>query len=516
MKPMSAILATILCVLAAPALAGMDTVTIAQGALHGSAGDDVVAFRGIPFAAPPVGPLRWRPPGPAPIWQGVREATSFGPECLQPEFPGRPSMSSSEDCLTLNVWTPADRAPGARLPVMVWIHGGSFVSGTGASPIYNGATFAKAGVVLVTLNYRLGRFGFFAHPALTAETPKGPLANYGLMDQIAALKWVRSNIAAFGGDPANVTVLGESAGAMSVNDLMVSPLARGLFAKAISESGFGRTRAPSLADAEAAGAEIARQAGVNGTDAAALAALRALPPQALVGRPSGLGDPLFLRPVLDGVILREQVAEAFAAGRQARVPYLEGGNSWEASLFPEVRKHPQFILARLGDKAASVAALYGESDDPARLAADLTTDQQMIEPDRYLARQMVKARLPAWVYFFSYVPAAERDQDLGARHGAEIGFVFDNLPRFPITYAGRMIAAATPDDEAIARAMHAYWVAFAKTGDPGAAGGVPWPRFDAASEAVLEFGADGVHVRPDFRAARLDAVTSPANPLAKP
>jgi len=510
--PFRAGLAALL-LLASHAFAAPDAVTIAQGALHGASNGDVVTFKAIPYAAPPVGPLRWKPPQAPLHWEGVREAVSFGPACMQPARAGWPVIPTSEDCLTLNVWAPASHRASAKLPVMVWIYGGSFVYGSGASPVYDGAGFAKAGVVLVTLNYRLGRFGFFAHPALTAESPKGPLANYGLMDQIAALKWVKGNIAAFGGDPASVTVFGESAGAMSVNDLMVSPLARGLFAKAISESGFGRFTAAPLANAEDAGVRIAKAAGAK--DGADAAALRALPAQALVGQPTGVTDTMFLRPVLDGVVLSEQVAQAFAAGHQARVPFLEGGNSWEASLFPPVRKYPDLVIARLGAEPEAIA-LYGDGDDHARLAADLVTDQLMIEPDRHLARQMVKAKVPVWVYFFSYVPAAQRGDEIGARHGAEVPYVFDNLPPLPIQLGERSIPAATADDEAIAKAMHAYWIAFAKTGDPGAAGGVRWPRFEAAKESVLEFGADGVNVRPKFRTTRLDAAAAMANPLAKP
>jgi para-nitrobenzyl esterase len=224
------------CVSALPAWA-QPQASIAQGALSGTSEGTISEFKGIPFAAPPVGALRWRAPQPASGWQGTRDASAFGPICPQPNLPGRLVLPQSEDCLSLNVWTP-NSAPGAKLPVMVWIYGGSFVSGGSAFPIYDGVELAQHGVVVVTLNYRLGWLGFFNHPALAAANP-GESGNFGLLDQIAALQWVQKNIAAFGGDPANVTIFGESAGGMSVNDLTVSPAARGLFAKAISESGLG-------------------------------------------------------------------------------------------------------------------------------------------------------------------------------------------------------------------------------------------------------------------------------------
>ena len=513
-----AALAAVLALVAAapPALAAVDAVKLRQGALQGAATGDVITFKDIPYAAPPVGDLRWRPPqAPAP-WTGVRKAEAFGPACIQPASPNRPLLATSEDCLTLNVWTPATRPAGAKLPVMVWIHGGAFVYGTASTPFYDGTRFARDGVVLVSLNYRLGRFGFFAHPALTAADPSGPLGNYGLMDQIAALNWVKANIAAFGGDPTNVTIFGESAGAMSVNYLMVSPMARGLFSKAISESGFGRVAGAAIrgaADsAEAVGSKVAEGLGVKGRDAAALAALRALPAEKLNAAPTGLSDPTIPSPMIDGVVVPQSVPAAFAAGHQAKVPFLQGGNSWEASLFPKIRQDPEATLTKAGPLRGALIALYGGPGDLAKVAMDVTTDAAVIEPDRFLARQMVKAGVPAFVYFFSHVPAAQRAEMPGAPHGGEIMYVFDNLPEAPISFGAYKIPAATPDDAKIAQAMHAYWVAFARTGDPGGAGGLAWPRFDASSEPVLEFGADGVRVRPEFRKARLDAVAAAAKP----
>jgi para-nitrobenzyl esterase len=480
----AAIAAMWLC--AGPALAA-DVVHVRQGDLAGVTAGKVETFKGIPFVAPPVGDLRWRPPGPAPSWSGVRTADAFGPICMQSRrgFFGQSPMS--EDCLTLNIWRPAGARPGAKLPVMVWIYGGAFVQGSGSTPFYDGAHFAEQGVVLVTFNYRIGRFGFFAHPALDAGP--GPIANYGLMDQIAALKWVRANIAAFGGDARNVTMFGESAGAISVNYLMGSPAAHGLFDKAIAESGFGRSAPRALKTAEGFGQSFAETNGVKGDDAAAAAALRALPAETLNAPPSGLSDPAIPNPILDGKILTQGIDQAFAKGEEAHVPYLEGGNSYEASLFPQVANFPGPVIARAGDPD-KVVALYGGQPAP-EVARELLTDTMITEPDRYLARQMARQGVPAFVYHFSYVPAAARATSFGAAHGSEVPYVFGTLPQQAFSYGGRDIPAATPDDQKVSDAMHAYWVAFAKTGDPGSAGGPAWPRYTEAGDALLEFGAAG-------------------------
>jgi para-nitrobenzyl esterase len=508
----AAALGAVAALIAAPA--GADPAPVAhtaQGDLAGALADGVESFKGVPFAAPPVGELRWRPPGPAPTWSGVRQATAFGPACLQPT---RGDLKISEDCLTINVWRPAHRPSGARLPVMVWIYGGAFIYGSGSSPFYDGTHFAQHGVVLVDFNYRLGRAGFFSHPALDRDGP-GPFGNYGLMDQIAALKWVRANIAAFGGDPRNVTMFGESAGGISVNYLLTSPAARGLFDKAISESGFGRLRAPPIAgaadgrDGEHVGLRFAAAHGVTGEDAAAAASLRALPSEALNAPYGELTDPDAPSPVVDGRILTETVAEAFAKGDEAAVPYLEGGTSYEASLIPDIVKTPETTLARLGPFRDKVVALYG-GGDPAKLAAAITTDIMVTEPDRFLARRMTVAGEPVFVYHFSYVPAAQRETAFGAPHGGEISYVFGTLLDAPLTIGERTFPAALPEDRKIGEAMTAYWAAFAKTGDPGSAGGPVWPRYTQAGGEVLEFGVDGVHVRPDFAKVRLDWAESVA------
>jgi para-nitrobenzyl esterase len=478
-----------------------DPVHTRQGEVGGVTAGKVESFKGIPFAAPPIGEARWRPPGPGPSWTGVKAADAFGPICMQGRRgPAAPPMS--EDCLTLNVWRPAGAKAGDKLPVMVWIYGGAFIYGAGSTPVYDGTHFAEKGVVLVTFNYRIGRFGFFAHPAL--DTGPGPVANYGLMDQIAALKWVRANIAAFGGDARNVTMFGESAGAISVNYLMTSSAARGLFDKAISESGFGRSVPKALKTAEGVGQSFAEANGVKGEGAAAATALRALSADTLNAPFSGLGDPAIPGPIMDGKILTQGIAQTFEKAEQAHVPYLEGGNSYEASLFPKVADFPDPVIARAGEPA-KVIALYGGQPKP-EVARELLTDTLITEPDRELARQMAKQGLPVFVYHFSYVPASIRDKSFGAAHGSEITYVFDTLPTAPISYGGRDIPAATPDDQKVSDAMHAYWVAFAKTGDPDSAGGPHWPRYTVAGDELLEFGADGVNVRKGFAKDRLDLI----------
>lgn len=488
-----------------------DEVRIKQGALKGSVEGDVAIFKNIPFAAPPVSDLRWRAPRPPAEWSGVRDATSFGPVCMQPnQLPS----AESEDCLSLNVWTPAARSP-TPLPVMVWIHGGGFDLGSGVR--YNGTAFVHDGVVLVTINYRLGRLGFFAHPALAGNGPDGTLADFGLLDQIAALKWVRANIRAFGGDSANVTVFGESAGAMSVNYLLASPQARGLFDRAISESGFARSAGTSLQVARSRATAFAKSLGVNGDGPAAAAALRALPADLVVKNPPDVVAAGRIGPIIDGVVAKETVVQAFERGDQARVPAIFGGNSFEASLTPGVLKNPEVVLARLGARRDQAVALFGDGDQ-AKAAANIITLSLVIEPDRFEALEDAKRGVPAWVYYFSYLPKGVRDEVPGAGHGWEIAYVFDRLTKVDIhvppsqQYAGiALIPAATPEDEAIASAMHAYWVAFAKTGAPGSAGGPAWPAVKPDSDAVLEFGVGGPVVHPDFKKTQLDTFTALAD-----
>jgi para-nitrobenzyl esterase len=456
-------------------------VRTAAGAVRGTVSDGVARFQGVPFAAPPVGDLRWRAPQPAPAWAEVRDASRPAIGCAR-----------QEDCLYLNVTRPADAKAGAKLPVMVWIHGGAFAIGdstAGFGAVHDGGEFANKGIVLVTVNYRLGRAGWFAHPALTKAG--GPVGNYGLMDQIEALKWVQRNIAAFGGDPGNVTVFGESAGGISILFLMLAPDAKGLFHKAIVESGFARTQPRPLKVMEDFGAAAAARAGVTGDDEAAATALRSLPLAALASGGPLIGAPDGPFPILDGRLITGGIAEGFAAGRQMKIPLIIGGNSNEASL---VRPKPE-QLAAIGDRAGLSAAFDPEgTGDSIRLVNDLVTAQLVTEPDRNLAR-IHSRTAPTWLYYFSYVPPERRAASRGAGHTAEIRYVF-----------GGPAQKLAPDEAPLARAMNAYWAAFARSGAPAFDAGPAWPTFKTAGEPTLEFGSDGIAVRERHLATRLDWV----------
>jgi para-nitrobenzyl esterase len=486
-----------------------DQVTIADGTIQGSVKGDVVSFKGIPFAAPPVGSLRWRAPQPVDKWSGARPATEFGASCIQAKNDLDGGNAHNEDCLTVNVWTKREHSHN-RLPVMVWIYGGGFVVGSSASSFYDGAPFVGKDVVLVSFNYRLGKLGFFAQPSLDSGVNGEPIGNYGIMDQIAALKWVKNNIVAFGGDPNNVTIFGQSAGAVSVNALMTSPEATGLFAKAIAESGFGRNDPPTLKAMEDSGIAFATQQGVTDGGMQAAAALRALPIAVVQGEGVSLLDPATPKPMIDGRIIRERADVAFAAGRQAKIPYLLGGNSFEASLFAGyVSANPRAVFARSGIPQDIVTHLFGDGDI-VRAAFNLTTISLMTEPDRFLADEAVKSGMPVYRYYFSYVSTASRGTEHGAVHGAEVPYVFAALPSATMQISGRMIPAATFADQAIADAMQTYWTNFAKTGEPGTFASVRWPAYAPGKNTILEFGNAGIVVRPPLFPDQLDLVEKAA------
>jgi para-nitrobenzyl esterase len=462
-----------------------DTVKTNQGMVQGAVADGVAVFKGVPFAAPPTGDLRWRPPQPPAKWTETRKASAFSPTCVQ-----------AEDCLYLNVYEPADVKQGDRLPVMVWIHGGAFLFGAGS--LYDGSQFARRGVIVVTVNYRLGRAGWFAHPSLTAENPKALLGNYGLMDQIAALQWVKDNIGAFGGDRKNVTIFGESAGAISINYLMLAPAAKGLFAKAIAESGFGRLAATPISIVEQSGVAFAEKSGVHGTDATAAKALRALSFPDLSANAPPIGAPGQILPMADGKLISGSAAEGFSKDLEAHVPYLLGGNSDEASLTRRGLNASQRLAAVQVSREAFLAAYDPDKTaDADRIMARYFTDTSISEPDRDLARIHANHGIPTYLYHFSYVPQAQRATLFGLPHGGEITYVF-NTPR-----------ATAFDDEgkAIAAAANSYWAQFAKTGDPGSAGGPQWPRFFTDEEFVMEFPSNGIPAAvKHFHKARLDWV----------
>ena len=465
-------------------------VHVESGDLRGVIADGIASYKGVPYAQPPVGPMRWRPPAPAASWTGVREADRVGPICMQKYDKGDNGVGplpASEDCLTLNVFAPQG---AARLPVMVWIHGGGLVNGSGTAALYDGSALARQGVVVVTLNYRLGRFGFFAHPALTAEAGGGATANYGLMDQIAALQWVKRNIRRFGGDGANVTIFGESAGGVSVNRMMMAPQAKGLFAKAISQSGAGGERSVTLAQAEAAGVAFAATLGVSERSAAAL---RAMPAEAIVKA----GDMNMIKgeaPILDGVMLKEDAMEAFRAGREARLPYLVGSNSLE---IPKAFGRVFDAASQVSDtEAASLLTAYGSQ---AAYDERLATDVVFGAPARALARAHAATGAPTYLYRFSVVSAQAPKMFTGAIHASDRQYVFDTLAASPWPTDAR--------DEAQARTISAYWVAFAKTGDPNGGGRPAWPRYDA-SDRLIDFTNDGAAARPTPDAAPLDVIAA--------
>jgi len=488
-------------------------LAIHQGILEGAHEDTIAVFKDIPYAAAPVGALRWRAPQPAPGWQGKRDASAFGPVCPQNEHITifTPKLPQSEDCLSLNVWTP-DAKAGAKLPVMVWIYGGGFVNGGSSPSVYDGSQFAKRGVVFVSFNYRLGRFGFFGHPALTKESPDGPLGNYGYMDQIAALKWVERNIAAFGGDPHNVTIFGESAGGGSVLTLLTSPMAKGLFHKAVVESGGGRDllmgqRYLSKAgpdgtpSAESVGVAFAKANGIEGTDAAALAALRKLPAEAVVAglNMATMGTPTYGGPMIDGRVVVESPAKAYANGRGAKVPVMIGANSADIG-FPRGRTIDE-ILAPFGADRDKARAAYDPSGSaqPIQLGIAIAADQMMVEPARYFAGVIAGLGQPAYEYRFSYVAESMRKQWPGAPHATEIPFVFD-------TVAARYTKDLADADRAIARAANEYWVNFAKTGNPNGKGLPNWPAYSPKTDELMDFSLAGPVAKPDPWKARLELI----------
>jgi para-nitrobenzyl esterase len=448
-------------------------LTVEGGQVVGIVHENADVYRNIPFAAPPVGELRWRPPQPVKPWSAARDAILPGPSCPQPMNAGGAPNSGgangpiSEDCLQLNVFAPK---AAKRAPVMVWIHGGGHR--TGAGWVYDGQNFARDGVVLVSINYRLGALGYFAHPALTQAAGAEPTGNFGLMDQIAALKWVQRNIAKFGGDPKNVTVFGESAGGMSTLALLATPSARGLYQKAIVESGAGWFPPVTLADAEKQGVVLMEKAGAPAT--ATAADLRAIPVEKLVPLDADY------QPFTDGRLMTETASQAFAAGRANDVPLIIGSNSGEDSL--------------LGARPATVAE------------RDAFTDRIMGGPARWVAAKASKGK-PSWLYHFSYIGGRFRPGMTRAAHAAEIQYVFE--------YWGRRtpMSVVTDEDKAMASLMHACWVAFARTGAPRC-GDAAWPAYTPAKDQLMEFGSRS-GVRAGFRKAQLDAQEAAVLPTLK-
>ena len=503
------------------ASATMPTVHTNYGDLRGITEGEVSSFKAIPYAAAPVGEYRWRPPQPVTPWKEVRDATKPCADCPQRAWPGSTSIQS-EDCLFLNVWTPATATKQSKLPVMVWIHGGGFTGGSGSGPGSAGDAFAKQGVILVTINYRLGRLGHFAFPAMSNEHPEEFKGSYAYMDQIAALKWIKENIAAFGGDANNVTIFGFSAGGVSVHSLLTIPAAKGLFHKAISESGGGRDgvltgrpinkeNADSLypVSAETIGINFARKHKIEGTDAAALTKLRSLSVEEIVDggqENDSSGLRIYSGPILDGKLVVETAESAYKAGRQANVPLIIGNCSAEiGGAFASNASSKEALFATFGELEAEAKAAFDPEGKKefAEVITKFNTDWVWGEPGRMAARAFVAKRAPAYMYQFGYVPAAMKQRaPYGAGHGSEVSFVFNTL-----NARWGNPGEATPEEKELARIMNTYWTNFAKTGNPNGNGLTNWPLYDTQKEQILDIELDGKPVsKPDPRKARFNVI----------
>ncbi len=467
-----------------------DTLRVEGGKISGTTSSDgrVSIYKGIPFAAPPVGDLRWKAPQPLKKWSGVLACEKFGPSPVQNE-PAPFSMWSAEflipktpigeDCLYLNVWTDKQGKTTTKKPVVVWIYGGGFVSGGAGCAIYDGEATAKKGVVFVSINYRVGAFGFFAHPELTKESGKNASGNYGLMDQIAALKWVKKNIAQFGGDPDNVTIAGQSAGSMSVSCLVVSPQAKGLFHKAIAESGAGFGRAyPSLKQAEEGGSKSGQK-----LNATSLAALRKLPAEQIL---KSVFE--FRGPIIDGFVLPEPISAIYAAGKQNPVTLLTGWNQNENAV-EKPKTAAEFQSAynqKLGPAAQTFFQLYpAETDEQAAHSQnELARDGSFGMQNYSWALAQSRQNKGAYLYRFTRkLPATGVYAHYGAFHTAEVAYAYDNL-----RFIDRALRPLDSTDDQIANVMSAYWVNFVKTGNPNGTGLPQWPAFNPNAPQMILLG----------------------------
>jgi para-nitrobenzyl esterase len=499
-------------------------VKLDSGKIQGGVADGVLSFKGVPFAQPPVGPLRWRAPQPVKPWSGVRKADVYGADCMQEPFPSDAAplgTKPAEDCLVTNVWRPAEASAG-KLPILVWIYGGGFVNGGSSPAVYDGGQFAKQGVVFVSFNYRLGRFGFFGHPALTAAAADGGrLGNYGYMDQIAALRWVRANAAAFGGDPDNVTVLGESAGGGSVHMLLTSPEARGLFQKAAVMSGGGRGSLmgprrlsqdlENLPSSETIGVNFAKSVGIEDAGPQGLATLRALPAETVLAGLNmasmmrGGGPQTYGGPMQDGKYVVAAPDVAYRAGTQLKAPLIVGATSADLGFGAATSKAQLFASFGLRQEAAKAAFDPTGQADLANVGRQVGRVRTMVEPARYVAKTIAAQGVKVYEYRFSYVADSMRQAwPEGAPHATDIPYVFD-------TVKAKYGDALTPQDAAIAKAANAYFANFAKSGDPNAAGLAAWPAYDPQADVLMDFGADGAAVaKPDPWRAQLDVMEEAA------
>ncbi|MBT3624257.1 MAG: carboxylesterase family protein [Gammaproteobacteria bacterium] len=483
--------------------------------------NDLFEFRGIPFAAAPVGDLRWQPPQPVNEWEGKLDATEPGLPCVQPatlsEFYASAYFETSEDCLTLNVWSRATTTKD-KIPVMVWIHGGALVMGSGRD--YDGAPLTEKGVVLVTINYRLGPFGFFAHPELSSEDPGGISGNQGFRDQIAALEWVRDNIEVFGGDPDNVTIFGESAGSWSMSVMQASPMARGLFHKVIGQSGARFIPIPDLTadrwgipSAESWGETLGAK--FTGSDEAGLVDLRALPAQEIMDVYSK--DPQILMnfdylTVVDGAVLPKEVNTIFESGNQADVPVLIGSNADEATTFDPGLLNPNASNFDYGEAlSAQVSLMLPNADEsifdhyPAepKLAkqswVEFSTDVMFTQPMRLWADYMQNVSSPAYLYWWDWSPIIDGSDQYGAFHAAEVPYVFGDLSIFNMM--------PRQEDREFSELMMTIWTNFAKTGDPSVEGAIEWPPYAPESSATAILG-EKLTIQAGVRSDRVTAITA--------
>jgi para-nitrobenzyl esterase len=488
----------------------LPTADTASGRLSGThdAKTGLNEFKGIPYAASPVGPLRWKPPQPAAAWTGVRKANHFGPRCMQrPIFSDMVFRSDgmSEDCLYLNVWTPA-HSPNEKLPVLVYFYGGGFAGGDGSELRYDGASLAQRGIVTVTVNYRLDVFGFLALPALASESPEHATGNYGLLDQSAALRWVQRNIAAFGGDPSQVTIGGESAGSMSVSAQMASPLSKGLMQRAIGESGsvLGNLKPKPLDQAKREGEAYQQRVG-----AASLDALRAMDASTLLKVAGDKDVPEFL-PTVDGYFLPQSPEAIYKAGKQAHIPLLVGSNSQEgyyANLLdkkaPTLANYRAALEKQLGKHVTEALRLY-----PAQTEAEVKASGTAFAGDQFIAFstwrwmewQRQTGQAPVYYYYFTKARPAKRDgsagPDDGAVHSGEIEYALGNL-------SGNHVYAWTDADQQVSTVMQGYWANFIKTGNPNGQGLPNWPAVANKDGGVLrQVIGENTHTQVDENAVR--------------
>lgn len=479
-------------------------VGVESGLLRGAESDGLRVFRNIPYAAPPVGERRWRRPAPAASWQGVRDASDFGTYCPQKVREALGPYEMSEDCLHLNIWTPAQTAD-EKLPVMVWITPGGFRGGAPQMPLYDGAALARQGALVVSFKARLGILGQFAHPALSREQSGETLGNYGLMDMVAVLQWVQRNIDKFGGDPKNVTLFGMSSGGVAVNYLMSIAATEHLFHKAISQSSAIRVSAPRRLDEDVNGVKsldkdglaMASHFDIDGQDDEIVAALRSLSVEQILefqGNPR-LFNPGSLNPVVDGKFIVESVGEVFRSGRQHPIPYISGATSWEGSLLSFMQTaDPVLGLFQLSREDAS--QLYGDVDE--RTLINNIERDFFFGSQRYLAKHHGESGHNSWLYYFSRVLETQQDKLPGASHGAETPYVFQTLDT--MQGSGDAISAS---DRAYAKEISAMWVQFAKTGDPNGDALTNWPPFTKDDDVLLEFAQDKPIVRQNFDPKRM-------------